>query len=196
MRAWMIWLIIACVLAVLALLKVGIHVMYQNQKFQVKLLIGKIRVLIPKAKEEAGEKAAPEKKLSKAAKKKGIDPRLRAAINHWQEIFELLGRVLTAPTLDKLKLVVYVGGEDPEACAMLYGRICAAVGGLLAPIENTFEIKKRDIHVYSCFDRDNLMIEAETSITVRIYEVVALAAAALRLGWTIYREAKDNKKVG
>ena len=102
--------------------------------------------------------------------------------------------MLTSPTLDVLKLQILVGGKDAEACAMTYGRICAVVGCVLPVVENTFGIRKRQIDVRCCFDRENLDISAEAAITIRIYEIFALAFAMLGLGLKLLLAAKNNKK--
>ena len=119
---------------------------------------------------------------------------LQAVLAYWREILSLIGRVLTTPTLDVLRLELLVGGKDAENCAMTYGRICAVVGSVLPVVENTFGIRKRKIDVLCCFDRDSLDITAETSITVRIYEVFALVFALLGLGLKILLESRKNKK--
>jgi len=106
----------------------------------------------------------------------------------------LVGRVLTAPTIDILKLYISVGGE-PDECAVRYGQICAGVGALLAPLENTFAVLKRDVGVRCTFGSEKLKIDLETRVTLKIYEVIALLVAGLRLLLCLYREVNMNKKV-
>ena len=208
MRPWMVWLLVLACLALLAAAKVGVHVSYLEKKLRLDLLISKFRLTLlggepkkPKRqkKRRTSEEKTQKPKKQKAAKtpkegKPNLKPWLQAVQTYWRELLELVGRVLTSPTLDVLKLQILVGGKDAEACAMTYGRICAVVGSVLPVVENTFGIRKRQIDVRCCFDRENLDISAEAAITIRIYEIFALAFAMLGLGLKLLLAAKNNKK--
>ena len=208
MRPWMVWLLVLACLALVAAAKVGVHVSYLEKKLRLDLLISKFRLTLlggepkkPKRqkKRRTSEEKTQKPKKQKAAKtpkegKPNLKPWLQAVQTYWRELLELVGRVLTSPTLDVLKLQILVGGKDAEACAMTYGRICAVVGSVLPVVENTFGIRKRQIDVRCCFDRENLDISAEAAITIRIYEIFALAFAMLGLGLKLLLAAKNNKK--
>ncbi len=208
MRPWMVWLLVLACLALLAAAKVGVHVSYLEKKLRLDLLVSKFRFTIlggeAKKPKRQKKRQAPKEKTQKPkaekapkAQKEGkpdLKPWLQAAQTYWRELLELVGRVLTSPTLDVLKLQILVGGKDAEACAMTYGRICAVVGCVLPVVENTFGIRKRQIDVRCCFDRENLDISAEAAITIRIYEIFALAFALLGLGLKLLLAAKNNKK--
>ena len=208
MRPWMVWLLVLACLALLAAAKVGVHVSYLEKKLRLDLLVSKFRFTIlggePKKPKRQKKRQAPKEKTQKPkaekapkAQKEGkpdLKPWLQAAQTYWRELLELVGRVLTSPTLDVLKLQILVGGKDAEACAMTYGRICAVVGCVLPVVENTFGIRKRQIDVHCCFDRENLDISAEAAITIRIYEIFALAFALLGLGLKLLLAEKNNKK--
>ena len=218
-------LITLAVLLILALIKVGVRVLYQQKQLQVEVLISRFKLIIvgdrkkkkkKKHKSDKKEKK-PAKEKTKSAKAKAsaeitdqnnkdsskksgqkgkLKPWIDALLTYWREILELIGRVLTSPTLDDLQLEIRVGGFDAEACAMTYGRICAIVGGVLPVVENTFGIRKRRIEVYPVFDGEKLDISADVSITLRIYEIFALAFALLGLGLKLFLEARNNKKGG
>ena len=204
----MVWLLVLACLALLLSTKVGVHVSYLEKKLRLDLLVSKFRFTIlggePKKPKRQKKRQAPKEKTQKPkaekapkAQKEGkpdLKPWLQAAQTYWRELLELVGRVLTSPTLDVLKLQILVGGKDAEACAMTYGRICAVVGCVLPVVENTFGIRKRQIDVRCCFDRENLDISAEAAITIRIYEIFALAFALLGLGLKLLLAAKNNKK--
>ena len=143
----------------------------------------------PKEHETAAGAAAQTK-----GKKANLKPWIDAVMTYWRELLALVGHILTAPTLDILRLEVWVGGKDAEACAMTYGRICAMIGSVLPVVENTFGIRKRKIDVWCCFDRDDMEISAEATVTVRIYEIFALVFALLGLGIKLLLEARNNTK--
>ena len=208
MRPWMIWLLVLACLALVAAAKVGVHVSYLEKKLRLDLLISRFRITLlggePKKPKRQKKRRTSEEKTQKPKKqsaaktpkegKPNLKPWLQAVQTYWRELLELVGRVLTSPTLDVLKLQILVGGKDAEACAMTYGRICAVVGSVLPVVENTFGIRKRQIDVRGCFDREGLDISAEAAITIRIYEIFALAFAMLGLGLKLLLAAKNNKK--
>jgi len=204
-RPVFVWMIVLALLAILATIKVGVHVSYEEKKLRLVLLISKFKLVLlgddkPKKAKKEKQKQAPKEPKSKQTvpqKKKGKlleSPWLLAVRDHWQDILDVIGRVLRSPTLDVLRLELWVGGGDSEKCAMNYGRICAILSGILPTVENTFGIRKRKINVWCCYDRDSIDISAEAAITVRIYESFALAFAILGLGIKILLQARNYKK--
>jgi len=204
-------LIVLAVLFLLAMIKIGVHVFYEEKKLKLDVLIFKFRITLigkensgkkPKQKKkEKPQKAQVQKKERAPAEKskssggfQKLKPWLNSLLDYWQEIFLLVGRVLTTPTLDVLRLEIVVGAADAEACAMKYGKICAITGAVLPVVENTFTVKKRKIDVACMFDRESMEISGETAITVRVYEIFALAFALLGLGLKILLQARKYKK--
>ena len=188
-----LWLMITGLLALLAFLKVGVRVVYHDA-FAIKFKIGRFRFSLF-GKKSSDENKTPPKSGSQKKTKRNWKPLLNAVFEKRSEILFLIGRILTTPTLDDLMVHIEVGAEEPDKCALKYGEICSVVGILLAGIENTFTVKKRRVDILCCFDKADLQIDAEVEITLRVYEIIALAAAALKLGFGIYRQGKSNKKV-
>lgn len=210
MRGLTVWFIVLAALVLLAMVKVGVRVTYDEKKLRVELLIFRFKmVLLGDDKTEKPEKPKKEKtkkdkrpsvrsesKQQKPKEKKKIlqNPWVQAVLEYWRELLALVGRVLTTPTLDVLRLQLWVGGGDSEKCAMTYGRVCAILGGVLPVVENTFGIRKRQIAVWCCYDRDAIDVSAEAAITVKIYEVFALVFALLGLGIKLLIQARNYKK--
>ena len=210
MRGLTVWFIVLAALVLLAMVKVGVRVTYDEKKLRVELLIFRFKmVLLGDDKTEKPEKPKKEKtkkdkrpsvrsesKQQKPKEKKNIlqYPWVQAVLEYWRELLALVGRVLTTPTLDVLRLQLWVGGGDSEKCAMTYGRVCAILGGVLPVVENTFGIRKRQIAVWCCYDRDAIDVSAEAAITVKIYEVFALVFALLGLGIKLLIQARNYKK--
>ena len=208
MRGLLVWVIVLGILAVLAMVKVGVHVTYDEKKLRVELLVSRFKILLAgddKPEKPTKKKPAKEKKEAKPKaqekpkpkRKKGKlleNPWVQAVLDYWQELLTLVGRVLKSPTLDVLRLQLWVGGGDSDKCAMTYGRVCAILGGVLPVVENTFGIRRREINVWCCYDRDSIDVSAETAITVRIYEIFALVFALLGLGIKILLQARTYKK--
>ena len=206
MRAGLIWTIILLIVVLVALIKIGIRVNYVGKDFRMDLkvsrfcfaLIGEEKSKKPKKQKENKKSPPPvdKKKTGENVKKGSIleNPWVKSVLDYWQELLSLIGRVLVSPTLDTLYLHMKIGGGDAEKCAMKYGKICAILGGVLPVVENTFGIRKRDIQVWCCYDRDDIDISAETSITIRVFEIFALVFAVLGLGIRILLQARKYKK--
>ena len=209
MKALVIWLIVLSIVSAAALLRIGVQIIYQDKALAVDLVVSKWKISLIGKQNKKNKSVKKQKKPTPAnmskpksqtrgsEKTKGNplqNPLIQAVLEYWREILSLIGRVLTTPTLDVLNLQVLVGGGDAETCAMTYGRICAVISGVLPVVENTFGIRKRQINVCCCYDRDSVEISAETAITVRIYEIFALVFALLGLGIKILLQARKNKK--
>lgn len=197
MKALIIVLALLLVLFLIAMIKLGVSIVYRDNKLSIRIIAAGFRLKLgqkKKDKQKRGKKNAdPEQKKEKP--KFEAKPWIRSALNHWTELMAMIGRVLTSPTIEKLRVYISVGDEDPEKCAMDYGRLCAIVGSILAPLENTFKIKKRDVEINNNFFSTKNCLEAEAVLAIRVYAIVALAAAALRIVIRIYREVKYSKKV-
>jgi len=200
-----VWMIVLAILALFAMIKVGVHVSYDEKKLRLELLISKFRLVLlgddkphkPKNKKQKQAPKKPKPKQTSPQKKKGKlleNPWILAVWDYLQDILAVIGKVLRSPTLDVLRLELWVGGGDSEKCAMNYGRICAVLSGVLPMVENTFGVRKRKINVWCCYDRDSIDVSAEAAITVRIYESFALAFVILGLGIKILLQARNYKK--
>lgn len=188
-------LIVLAVLFLIALLPMGIHLQYKND-LHVFLKIGPWKKLLdeeskekkPESKKHESKKPASRK--DRPAKQKTAKSWLPVLRKHWREILGAVGRILKAPTLDLLRLDIAVGDEDPAKCAISYGRICAAVGAGIPVVEGVFRVKKRQINVNCCFDRSGTEIGADVVLTLRVYQIFALAAGLLRLGMKLLLEKR------
>lgn len=194
MKPWLLWLSIVGLLLLAVFTKVGVRVTYRDA-FTIKFQVGKFRFTLPEKKTETVEDKTPSKSVSAKKKKRDWKPLLSAMFENRSEILALVGRILTTPTLDALHVHIEVGADEPDQCALKYGQICGLVGAILGAIENTFTVKKRKVDVRCCFDRSDIRIEADIEVTLRVYEIIALAMVALRIAAGLYRQGKSNKKV-
>lgn len=191
------WLLSAGVLALLLSLKAGVWLRWESGTALLKIRIGWLRfTLSAKKKGKADknpasvQKSTAEKKTEKTTLKKWIS----ALISHWREVLQLLGKILKAPELQLLCLRVVVGGRDPEACALNYGRICAAVSAVLPALQSVFRINQQDIDVSVDFERNKTDLLCEAELTLRIYEILAIVVSGMLLLIKIYRHVKNCEK--
>lgn len=199
MTALLICLIVAAVLTAIALIKCSICILYDKGELLVELRCLGIRDILVGGKKNSVKK---HKKKIKKLEQSGqpIDQKPKEKINfkaylpYWKEILELIGRVLTAPTIDFLRMEAEIGGKDPAACAMAYGRMWAAVGTVLPVIETVFHVEKREISILCNYEKPSVEISAEVRLSLRVYEILALAWAALLFLLRLRREMNNQEK--
>jgi hypothetical protein len=177
-------LIVVTALVLLCLLPVGARVVYDHTGAKVLLLVGPVSVCLyprpPKAKkaEKAGSKKRKKDKPPKEPKEKeplgGKLPLFRQLLSLGLEALGCLRRKLI---LKNLTVCLTVGGqgEDPAGSGVTYGRAWAAVGALIPVLENTFNIRKRDIRVNIDFTSSETIIYADGSILLRVGDILWIA---------------------
>lgn len=190
------WLSAAAVLGLVLTMKAGVWLRWESGSAVLKLRIGPFRFSFSTGEGKGPKaKAAGKAKVPKAGKKSGGGKKwIRATVTYWQELLILIGRILRTPRLDLLRLHIAVGGKDPEACAMQYGRICAALSGALPLVQRSFRVKKQDIDVICRFDQTETDILAEAEATMKIYEIFALLGTTLGLLLKLYSHTKNTEK--
>lgn len=194
------WLIALVILALFLLLKVGVFFHWDSQTSVLKMRVGLFRFSLStdekkpkKKKDQKSKKQVPsasqqkEKKSDKTNLKKWI----KVLLAHWTDLLALLGKVLTSPTLDLLRLYIAVAGDDAE---LQYGKYCAGLSAGLPVLHNTFRVKKQDIQIACRYEIPKTQIMAEAEATIQIYEVFALVGSALGLLVKLFLTKKRNDK--
>jgi len=198
------WLIAIAVFVLFLLMKVGVRIHWDSGSMILKIRIGLIRFSLSTEKKKTPPKKQKKKTESSAQQtadklkkeKKKMSPSLKswimALIERRGELLSLLGKVLTSPTLDLLRIHIAVGGKDPE---MTYGKICAGMGAGLPLLYNTFRVKKDDIHVNIRYDLSKILILAEIETTVRIGEIFSIIGSLIGLFVKVLITKTRNDKV-
>lgn len=191
--------IIVLVIVFVAFLKVGIQVTW-DQSLSLRLIIGPVRISILSGKKSDDEKnEEPKKKRTKPQKKndganRTKSPWPKVLLSNWQELLELVGRVLHMPVLNPLILKITFGGEDPAASAINYGRAWALIGAVMPALERNFEIGKREIDVQYDREAKKMSVYAKAALTVRVGQCVSLVVSAFMLFLRLYNETKQSEK--
>lgn len=193
------WLIALAVVALLLWMKVGVALRWDDGCSRMKLRVGILRVSLSTeqkmpSKPEVKTKKNEEKPASIAKKTKKntqLKPWLLALWQQRSAVLALLGRVLHAPTLDELQLDIAAGGEEPE---LTYGKIWAALGAGLPVLHGIFRVKKQRLDVTCRYDLPETQVVAKITATVRVYELLALAAGCLGLLLKVYKAKKVTDK--
>lgn len=195
MTTLIVVLIVIIALFFLLTLKVGVRAAYDSVELDFKLQIGVFRFSFREKTADTKKSKSENTSVKKQGKRNKRKQLIYALLERRTEIIALVGRVLTSPSIDLLDVNIEVGHADPVECAVRYGQICAAVGAFVPVIENTFVIKKRDVNVNCNFEKEKISVQGKAVLTLRVYEIFALAAAVLRLGLGIYKNLNMNKKV-
>lgn len=189
------WLVASAAAVLLLSMKVGVNLRWESGAAILKVRVGPVRFSLStnqkiEKKKPANNQTKSIKKPDKSATKRWV----KAVLAHWREFLQLIGKILRSPRLDLLSLQIKVGDKDPEKCAMQYGRLCAGLSAGLPFVKQILPIEKEEISVSCNFEQKKSEIFAEAEATVRVGEILGLAAAALLLLIRIYRHVKNNEK--
>ena len=191
----MSWLIALGVIALLAILPLGVDVNYDEDGVLVKVVIWKLTIPVyprPKKEKKAGkseknqtqEESAPEEEplpqppqkpkqeLVKTEKKGGS---LLDFLPFVKLAFRFLGDFRRKLRLEILEVKLTMAGGDPCDLAVNYGRTWAAIGNLMPQLERFFVIKKRDIQVQCDFAESKTLILAHLRLTITLGRMLSLA---------------------
>ncbi len=189
------WITLA-VLALLAVLPLGVRVKYDSDGPLVKLILGPIRLTvfprppkkekpkkktIPAAEEGASQEASlpkppqPPKPQKKTAPKEQKGGRVTDFIPFAKLALDFLGSFRRKLRINDLQLKLVMASSDPCDLAVNYGKTWAAVGNLLAAMERWFVIQKRNVEVECDFTASETLVTARLDLTITLGRLLSLA---------------------
>ena len=174
------WLIALGVLALIAILPVGVSAIYDAGGPQVCVIAGFMRISVfPRQKREKKPKETEKKQMSsKPAVKKKTAPKSGGSIFDFLPLVDTVLDFLSAfrrkLRINHLQMKLILAGDDPAALAQNYGRAWAALGNLFPLIENAFVIEKRDMEVECDFLADQTTITARMDLSITIGRISLL----------------------
>ena len=142
------WLVALGVLALIAILPVGVSAIYDAEGPQVSLIAGVMRISVfPHQKREKKPKETKKKQTSsKPAVKKKTSPKFGGSISDFLPLVDTVLDFLSAfrrkLRINHLQMKLILAGDDPADLAQNYGRAWAALGNLFPLLENAFVVKK------------------------------------------------------
>jgi len=183
----MLWLWILLILALLVVLlcltRVGVWAAFGKEGVFLDVRIGLMRVHLLPAKPKESKKTKPEKKPKepKPPKEKGERPdialedirdALHSLLPPLSRALKRLGRGIR---IQPLRLSVTLGGrEDPAASAQLWGELQAAVWTGMPALERLVDIREPYIHTDVDFSAAAPAVEGEAGVTLRIGTLFAM----------------------
>ena len=202
------WLIAAGVLALLAVLPLGVTAIYSEDGPVARLIVGPIRVQVypskgKKDKEEKEEEKDAKPKTAKGKTEKKTDTKKGGSFRDFlplvKLLMELLGDFRRKLRVKRLELRLIMAEDDPSNLAINYGKAWAALGNLMPQLERVFVIKKRDVEVECDFTSNKTLIFARLDLTITLGRLLSLGVyhgvRILRQYLTIMKTRKGGAKL-
>lgn len=175
------WLIALGVLILIAMLPIGISALYDAEGPQAIVYVGPIRFFVFPAKKKEKRKKEKKPKKKSTGKGSGNSTTNKKKGGNIQEFFPLVDMVLDFLAafgkklrVNNLQMKLILAGGDPSDLAVNYGKGWAALGNLVALLENAFIIKKRDLEVECDFLADSTTIIVNVDVSITVGRVLAL----------------------
>ena len=179
------------ILFLLAILPLGVRVIYDEDGPLVKVVLGPVKTTVfprpkkqkkpkkkkektPQKTEEANLPKPPQPPAAKKPKKKGGS--LKDFLPFVKLALDFLGDFRRKLRMKELYLRLIMASDDPCDLAVNYGKTWTAVGNLLPALERWFVIKKRDVEVECDFTASETKVIARLEITMTLGRLLSLAA--------------------
>lgn len=193
---WQIVLGIAVFLLILLLfMRVGSIVEYGEEGIRIKVRAGPIRLTIFPVKErKAKPKTEGKKKRKTQTKERESDRRggdaglFQDMIRPFMEAAAHTGRKLC---IDLLEIEFTAAASNPAAAAIAFGGANAMLGTLIALLENTFSLKKRNVRTQVDYTLTSPVIYVKASFSLRLWETLWISH---RFGWFVLRAYRRRRR--
>lgn len=195
------WLITLGILVLLALVPLGIRVVYDEDGAVISVLIGPFKMKIfpapRKDKKQKKNKKAGKDKAKSGTKSKtvgkagengqpageGKKKKSGGPITDFLPLVNVLLKFLDGfrrkLRVNVLELKLIMAADDPCDLAVNYGRAWAAIGNLMPQLERIFVIRKRNIEVECDFTADQTLVLARLDLTITLGRILGLTFALL-----------------
>lgn len=210
-----IWITFGMIV-LLAVLPLGIRVLYDANGPVVNVVLGPIRLTVyPRQKKD---KSPSKKEKTKAASRNqpedtGLpkppqpppEPKPEKAssggsLSDFLPFVKLgldfLGDLRRKLRLNELYLRLILASSDPCDLAINYGKTWAAVGNLMPALERWFVIRKRDVEVECDFTASETKVVARLEITMTLGRLISLVAVYAVRGLKEFIQFRNQRKGG
>ena len=205
------------VLALLAILPLGVRVCYDAEGPLVKIVLGPVKLTVfPRPKKAPGkdkkQKAKPEEKQKTEEEKLPKPPQPPQAEKPKKEkkqggsltdflpfvklAFDFLGDFRRKLRMKELYLRLILANDDPCDLAVNYGKTWTAVGNFLPALERWFVIQKRDVEVECDFTASETKVIARLEITITLGRLLSLVAVYAFRGIKEFIVFRNKRKGG
>lgn len=177
---WIIPLAILLLVFGLAILPVGLRIIYDTDGLLVKLTVGFIPFKLNLTEINEKKLLRRRKRMQRMEEDPNYQPRIVHPDGTLREFFPLLDLYLQLLFNEKYKLKVkllelklIMVNDDPFDLAMNYGKAWTIIGSLLPQLERFFNIKKKKIDVSCDFLAEETMIYARADLTMTVARLIS-----------------------
>lgn len=207
MAALWIFAVLAVLLLLLCLIRVGVLVRFGNELI-VTVRLGVFRFQVFPEKKRTKEKQKPKRKPPQSAKgKKQAFPKPTFSDVHeavgvlWPSIKKALGRSRRGIRIDPMELSVVLGGqEEPADAAQQYGTLQGTVWTVVPALEQLLVLPHPRIHIDIDFSAETVRASGQVGLSARIGTLVriglTLAIPALQWLLTYLKKKKQQRPAG
>lgn len=192
------WLITLLILTCLAILPLGVSIVYDEDGAIVRVIAGPVKFKVfplpkkekkpkkeksPKKEKKTSQKQAKTKKQTATSGKTGNtagDPQKKKGgpITDFLPLVKVLLKFLDGfrrkLRVNVLELKLIMASDDPCDLAVNYGKAWAAVGNLMPQLERIFVIQKRNIEVECDFTADKTLVIARLDLSITLGRLLGL----------------------
>lgn len=181
MRGLLILVILLAVFWLLGQIRLGVGAEYRAEGLWVWLRAAawKIQVYPLKKKKAKKQSRPPETpKAKEEPAKPDLAEQAGGALEYIQALLPILleaaGQVRRKIRVDKLRLKVTVGAEDPADAALRYGRVNGALGALWGTLNEAFDLRDGRASAVVDFDAQTITVYALASLSLKVGQMVWL----------------------
>lgn len=176
------WLIALGMITLVAVLPVGIQLIYNEDGLLLSLLVGVLKFkLYPGSGEKKEKRKSKEKKMpagnaqkSKESQKQKKGGNLTEFLPLLDIALQFLGSFRRKIRISHLDMLLVMAGDDPCDLAINYGKAWTAIGNIMPLLDNIFVIKKRNVQAQCDFVADHTRLSARADVTITVGRVLSL----------------------
>ena len=182
------WIITLAILFLLAILPLGVNVIYDAGGPLVRVIAGPLKLKVfpgkkkdpdapPKPKKEKKKKPAEKDAEKKKSGTSGKQKKGGSVTDFFPFVTLVLDFLLDFRNklrVNCLELKIIMAGGDPADLAINYGKAWAAIGNLWPRLETWFVIKKRDVEVECDFEGSETTVAARMDLTITLGRLLSL----------------------
>lgn len=192
MKVLLVLALIAAVLVLISLIRIGIQVIYVPSGLTLRLKLGPVRMTLLPHKEKKQSKKKKKEPQNAAAEegKRDMMGQIRRGL---PLIAEAAGRLKRKVRLDRIYLDVTAAASDPASAALAFGGVNAAVGMIWPLVEQNFNVRDRRIRTRVDFEAARPAVSLDAAATLTIGQAAVLAIClAPRLPQALGMERKKQ----
>lgn len=189
--------IVVLALALVSLIRVGVRAEYVQNRLEVRLLAGPVKITLYPRKAKKPRKAKQQKAQAAPEAEKKLPP-LEELIPLAKQLLpmavEAAGRLRNKVRIDLFDLDVTVASTDPVRTAVNYGKLNMAIGMFWPLVEQNFKVKEWHIRTQMDFVAEHATAELHGTATLTIGQIIVLGVWAASKILPILSQQKNGKK--